>query len=111
MPDVTEAGQVFIREGTLLPKALQLETEPYLLGWRLVKNLAAHGLERKLREAGWNFFFLAGHSNVTVFGFDADKSVHRAIARILANRSFKNFNAVELTRVSSGVSKRFLGVT
>ena len=28
MPDVTEAGRIFIREGTLLPKTLQIESEP-----------------------------------------------------------------------------------
>lgn len=111
MPDVAEAGKIFIREGTLLPETLQLESEAYLPGWRLVKNLAAHGLERKLQEAGWNFFSLAGHSNTTVFGFEEEKTVRRAVERIVANPRSKNFNALEITRVSSSVSKRFLGVT
>lgn len=29
MTDVTEAGRIFIREGTLLPETLHLESEPY----------------------------------------------------------------------------------
>jgi hypothetical protein len=110
VPDVADAGNIFVREGTPLPEALQLESEPYLPGWRLVKNLAARGLERKLRQAGWNFFCLAGYSHVSVFGFDEEKAVQRAVERILANRTLKRFNVLEITRVSSGVSKRFLGV-
>jgi hypothetical protein len=111
VPDLAGAGTIFLREGTPLPDTLQLESESYLPGWRLVKNLAALGLDRKLQEAGWNFFCLAGDRNATVFGFGEEKTTHKAVERVLANRSFKNFNVLEITRVSSGVSKRFLGVT
>ena len=51
MPDVTEAGRVFIREGTLLPKTLQLESEPYMPGWRSVKRPHGYGLGRKIHAA------------------------------------------------------------
>jgi hypothetical protein len=111
MPDVTEAGRVFIREGTQLPEALQLESESYMPGWRLVKNLDGHGLGRKLQEMGWTFFFLAGEINVTVFGLDERKTVRRAVARILANPRSEKFNSLEITRVASAASKRFPGVT
>jgi hypothetical protein len=111
MPEITEAGTIFLREGTPLPETLQFESEPYLAGWRLVKGVGALGLGRKLREAGWNFFSLAGDSNATTFGFGEEKTVRRAIKRILANRSFKNFNVLEIARVSSSASKRFLGVS
>ena len=111
MADVTGTGPIFLREGTPLPETLQLESEPYLPGWRVVKNLAGLGLSRKLQEAGWNFFCLAGDRNATVFGFGEEKTVRRAVERVLANPNFKNFNVLEITRVSSSVSKRFLGVT
>ena len=111
MSDLAKAGKILIREDTLLPKGLQLETQPYAPGWRLVKNFDGHSLGRKIEEAGWTFFLLAGHSNVTVFGFDEEKTVRRAVERILANPRLKNFNALEITRVSSAISKRFLGVT
>lgn len=110
MPDVIGAGTILLREGTSLPETLQLESEAYLPGWRLVKNLAALGLGRKLQEAGWSFFCLAGDSNATVFGFGEEKTVRRAVERILGKRDCKNFNGLEVTRVSSSVSKRFLGV-
>jgi hypothetical protein len=109
MPNLTEAGRIFIREGTQLPEALQLESEPYTAGWRLVKNLDWHGLGRKLHEAGWTFSCTAGEINVTVFGLDEQNTVRRAIARTLANARPEKFNSLEITRVATAASKRFAG--
>ena len=110
MPDVTEAGRIFIREGTLLPKTLQLESEPYMPGWRSVKSLDGYGLGRKIHDAGWTFFCLAYEMKATVFGIDGEKMVRRAIERIMANRELEKFNSLEIVRVASLASKRFLGI-
>jgi len=110
VPDTTEAGTILIREGTALPEALQLESEPYEPGWRLVNNLDGHGLDRKIHEAGWTFFCQVGEIKATVFGFDEQKTVRRAVARILANLKSEKFNSLEITRVASVSSKRFLEV-
>ena len=53
-------GMIVIKEGTPLPDGLQLESEAYLKGWRLVKNLGSSGMDRKLSESGWTFFYMAG---------------------------------------------------
>ena len=101
MPDVTQAGRIFIRDGTLLPKTLQIESEPYTPGWRSVKNLDGYGLGRKIHDAGWTFFCLAYETKATVFGIDGEKMVRRAIERILANRkSSEKFNSLEIARVA-----------
>jgi hypothetical protein len=110
VPDVTAAGRIFIREGTLLPKTLQIESEPYMPGWRSVKNLDGHGLGRKIHAAGWTIFCLAYDAKATVFGIDGEKMVRRAIERILANRTPEKFNSLEIVRVASLASKRFLGI-
>jgi len=109
--DKISSGTILIREGTALPEALPFESEPYSSGWRLVKDLNGDGLGRKIHEAGWAFFCLAGEINLTVFGFDEQKTVHRAVARILADPPSEKFNSLEITRVASAASKRFLGVT
>jgi hypothetical protein len=106
MTDVTEAKRIFIREGTLLPEILQLESEPYMPGWRLVKNLDGYGLGRKIHEAGWTFFCQAGDIKAITFGIDEQQMVHRAIKRILAKEP-ERFNSLEITRVAN---QRFLGV-
>jgi hypothetical protein len=105
--ETINAGTILIKDGTFLPDALQFESEPCATGWRLVKNFDGYGLGRKIHEAGWTFFWQAGELGATVFGFDGQKTVRRAVKRILANLNLEEFNSLEITRV---VSKRFLGL-
>jgi hypothetical protein len=107
MPSTIRAGTIFIREGAELPQAVRIESELYITGWRLVKNLEAYGLDRKIRQAGWNFFCHAGKVKAITFGRDAQKMVRQAVRRILGRVNSENFNSVEITRVAI---QRFLGV-
>ncbi len=107
MAETIKTGTILIKDGTFLPDALQFESEPCATGWRLVKNLDGYGLRRKVHEAGWTFFCLAGEIKATIFGFDVQKTVRRAVKRILANLKPEEFNSLEITRVAP---KRFLGV-
>ena len=110
MSDTIKAGTILIKEGTLLPEAVRFESECTVPGWRLVKDLDRCGLDREIREAGWNFFWLAGEIRATVFGIDEEKMVRRTIEEILARLKSEKFNSLEITRVASEASKRFLGV-
>ena len=102
-----KAGAILIEEGALLPECLQFESEQCSNGWRWVKNLDGYGLDRKVREAGWTFFYLVGEIRVSVFGFDVEKTTHRAIMRLLANLKSEKFNSLEITQVAC---KHFLGL-
>ena len=110
MTDTIKPGTILIKEGTLLPEAVRFESEPCVPGWRLVKDLDGCGLDRKIRDAGWTFFCLAGQLGATVFGIDEQKALSRAVGQILANLESAEFNSLEIMRVTSEVSKRFLGV-
>jgi len=101
------AGKILVREGTELPGAMRLESEPYAAGWRLVKNLDGDGLGRQIHEAGWTFFCLAGDIKAITFGIDEQQMVCRAVQRILAKVESEKFNSLEITRVAN---QRFLGV-
>jgi hypothetical protein len=107
MAETIKTGTILIKDGTFLPDALQFESEPCATGWRLVKDLDGYGLHRKINEAEWTFFCLASEIKATIFGFDGQKTVRRAVKRILANPKSEEFNSLEITRVAS---KRFLGV-
>jgi hypothetical protein len=109
MPETIKTGTVLIKEGTLLPEALRFESEPYVPGWRLVKNLDGCGLSRIIHEAGWTFFWPC-EIGATVFGLDEQKTLRRAVEQILANLESKEFNSLEIMRVALVASKRFLGV-
>ena len=110
MPNAIQAGRIFVRDGTALPKTLQIESEPYMPGWRSVSNLDGCALGEKIHAAGWTFFCLAYETKATVFGIDGEKMVRRAIERILANRELEKFNSLEVVRVASLASKRYLGI-
>ena len=110
MPDTIKKGSILIKEGILLPEFLRFESEPCAPGWRLVKNLDGYGLGRKIHEAGWTFSWRAGEIGATVFGLDEQKTLRRAVEQMLANLEAAEFNSLEIMRVASEASKRFLGV-
>jgi hypothetical protein len=101
------AGTILIKAGTLLPQTLRLDGESFVTDWTQVNDLDGYGLDRRIRESGWTFFYLAGEIRKTIFGFDEQKTVRRAVKRILANLKPQKFNSLEITQV---VSKHFLGV-
>ncbi len=107
MEDKFKTGAILIEEGALLPESLRLESEVYSNGWRLVKNLDGYGLDRKIRAAGWTFFYMAAEVNATAIGSDLEKTKRKTIKRILANRKSAKFNCVE---ISQAATKRFLGL-
>jgi hypothetical protein len=107
MGDTIKTGAILIKEGTPLPDALRLETEPFVNDWTLVKNLDGYGLDRKIHDEGWTFFCIAEEIRATVFGNDVQRMVRRAIKRILANPKSEKFNSLAITQVAPG---RFLGI-
>ena len=106
MTDKIKMGTILIEGGALLPDSLRFESEPYSKGWRLVKNLDGYGLDRKIRQAGWTFFYMA-QIKASAFGFDREKAVRRAVNRVLANLRSEKFNSLEINQVAA---KRFLGL-
>ena len=107
MRETIKAGTVLIKEGTLFPAALVIESEPYSPGWRAVTGLDGYAMDRKTHDTGWTFFYLAGESRATVFGGEGQETVRRAIKRILEGLKTEKFNSLEITRVAF---KHFLGV-
>src|SRR5580693_10583707 len=101
------SGTILIKEGTHLPKTLRLDGESFVAGWTQVNDLDGHGLDRRIRESGWTFFYLAGEIKTTTFGFDAQKTVPKAVKGILASLKQEKSNSLEITQI---VSKHFLGV-
>src|SRR6266403_5148111 len=100
------SGTILIRENTLLPAGLAIESEVFLPGWRVVKNLDSSALAQNIEGANWNFFYLAGEIRATALGRDRSGTLRKAVKRVLAKQE-KQFNSLEITKV---VSKRFLGI-
>jgi hypothetical protein len=107
MPDTNTERTILIREDTPLPANLSIESEAFLPGWRVVKNLDRSTLARNIEGADWNFFYLAGAMRATVLGRDRSGTLRRAVKRVLARQEGQKFNSLEITKV---VSKRFFGI-
>src|SRR5258708_40045543 len=98
---------VFIREDARLPTTLAIESEAFLPGWRVVKNLDRQALTREVEGANWNFVYMPGEIRATVVGRDRPGTMRRAVKCVLAKQEGQKFNSLEITKV---VSKRFLGI-
>jgi hypothetical protein len=107
MAKITEIGTLLLKEGTPLPNSVQMETSPYLEGWKLVKNLSSSTLDKELSNGGWTFFYMAGELTATAFGPDSEKTTRRAIKGVIAKMKPGRFNCLELSRVAA---KSFLGL-
>jgi hypothetical protein len=109
MSEIDRTRTVLVREGASLPTTLSMESERFLPGWRIVKNLDRQALTREIEGARWNFFYLAGEIRATVFGREGLGTLRRAVKRILAKQEGQSFrfNSLEITKIAS---KWFLGI-
>ncbi len=64
-----KAGTIMMKAGTIIPQSLRVETELYSQGWEIIKNSDADTLDRDIRRADWNFFFLAASIHETALGY------------------------------------------
>jgi hypothetical protein len=97
-----------VRASTLIPEHLRPEFEPFWRNWELAKDSQGDALDRDIREAGWNFFFLAGHIQETAWGRLGEECTRRALKRALARARASNFNCLQVTELTAG---RFLGLS
>jgi hypothetical protein len=100
---------ILIKEDTPLPATVSMESEPFVPGWRIVKNLDRQALNREVVGANLKFSYLAGEIRTTVFWHKDLSALRRAAKCVLARQEEQNFkfNSLEFTKV---VSKRFLGI-
>lgn len=100
------AGIILMRENALLPLNLSVESEPFLPGWRIVKNLDSYAFSRRIKETNWRFVYLVGQKKARVLGRTGRVTLRRGVDRILGEFRGRRFNSLEITVV---VLRRFLG--
>jgi hypothetical protein len=106
MEDINKFETVLIRENTVLPADLAVDTEPVFPGWKTIRSLDGYEIGREIHKASWNFFYLAGKIHAVAFGDKGQKTRLQAVKRIIGKLKGKKFNCLEITSV---VQKRFLG--
>jgi hypothetical protein len=94
-------GAVITRSGTIFPSSAQVNEDSYLPGWSLIRSLGGPELDRKIRDAGWNFFFMAGSVQANAWGRQNQKTVRTAMRRVLAKLQPSAFNCLEITEITA----------
>lgn len=100
-----------VHVGTILtarwPALFPLESESYSGQWSVVEGLDGFALDRKIRAAGWNFFFIASQLKAMFLGAPRAETIKSALTRILGKVSEQGYNSLEVTGI---VSKHFGGL-
>ena len=98
MTDTIAVGDILVDEGAALPDSQLLPRESHSSGWAEVRN-ARSTFDKEVPEAGWTFFFMAGEIKATVFGFDKQKTLRTALARLIKTVKSQKCNSIEITAV------------
>jgi hypothetical protein len=100
-------GAILIRNGTVLPDSMRLESEPCSADWRSITSLDRRGLDNQLGKAGWTFFFMAGDIKTSACGFDRERAARTAVSRAVRDVQSQKCNCLEITRVTK---RSWLGI-
>jgi hypothetical protein len=88
---------VLIQLGTALPRAVNVGLRR-LPRWNFAAA-DAWWLERRLREAGWHFFFVVPAITTAAFAFDRSRALRKAQQHLIGKVEARNLNALQITEV------------
>jgi hypothetical protein len=108
MSDTDRTEVILIREGALFPTGLDVESEVFLPGWRVVKNLDRPALTRNIEGADWHFVYLAGGTRATVLGRNRRGTLRRAVKRVLVKQEEQGLILWRLRKPFRNGSSAFL---
>ena len=100
------AGCVLIKSSLRLPESVHFASRQYG-SWKILAGIDRIRAERKLSEAGWNFFFMVPGIRRSALSSNRSKALRRALKKIASTTEAQNFNALEIVGVTT---RRFLGL-
>jgi hypothetical protein len=106
MSNKIQAGTMLVQQSALL-HSLGTQGEIYSDQWYSLGANESAGLDRKLRAAGWNFFFMADELRTIVPPWGGEKTLRAGVKRLLARTRAQQFNCMQLSNV---LRERFLGI-
>jgi hypothetical protein len=106
MPNQIQAGTMMVQQSAIL-QSLEVDSEPYCRNWRSLGVTESAGLDRKVRAAGGNLFFMANEIRAVVPAWGGQDTLRRGVKRLLAQTRLRHFNCLEVSHI---LKKRFLGI-
>ncbi len=93
-------GALFIRDRFVGPPNVTVETHTAEHGWSEVLEKEQVGLDLKVRNAGWHFFWIAASFTRRGFGRSFEAAGSHSVQRSL-NVIGRSYNAAEIERVEN----------
>ncbi len=100
------AGSVLIKSSLRLPESVYFAPKQYG-SWKLLAGVDGFDAERKLSEAGWNFFFVVPEIMCFALSMNPNKALRRTLNKVVRATEAQNFNALEIVEVTT---RRILGL-
>jgi hypothetical protein len=97
-PEPISPGSVLFKSGTVFPPTLGLKLKP-VGSWDLVRGHDGFAVDRKLRTAGWQLFFMVPALEASAIGVDTRKTFDTALRKITRAVDERGFNALEVTAI------------
>jgi len=102
-----QIGSILIKRQAPMTEHLGLESDSYSQNWSVVRAVNGFSLDRKVRAAGWNSFFMAPEVQANAFGSIRAGSVLAALQRIFSKVRSDDFNCLEVTGIAA---RNLLGI-
>ena len=106
MPNHIQAGTIMVQPSESL-HSLGIESEAYCETWQSLGVRESSALDRKLRDSGWNLFYMADELKTAVPAWGGQTTLRRGVKRLLSQTCLQHFNCLELTHI---LKKHFLGI-
>ncbi|WP_026443261.1 hypothetical protein [Pseudacidobacterium ailaaui] len=90
-------GQMVLKKDVLLPEPLRAKSILSFEDWLLLEENAGQ-VERKVRLAGWHFFWLTHAWDGWSMAFNAQRSLEKALIKAL-RKIDRRFHAAEITTI------------
>ena len=107
MPSSIQIGSILIKEQPFMSERLGLQSDSYSQNWSVVRAVNGFSLDRRVRAAGWNSFFMAPEVQASAFGSIRAGSLRAALQRIFSKVRAQHFNCLEVTGI---VARDLLGI-
>jgi len=93
-------GTILMKDDTHLPESVRVTRQAGWTGWVAIKSLDPRGLDKQLREVGWNIHLLAGSVQKSAFGFDSEARFDRAMTSAIKHAQSEKCNCIEFDQMT-----------
>ncbi len=101
-------GTLIVPSGIALPASGSVKTSFCCTGWRMITNMDARGLDKRMNDMGWTCFQRAAPESANALGFGGARTLEKALRAIVSRFGVTKFNCLEITQITQ---RNFAGIS